>query len=184
MFNPIKAFFQRRRVLARLARFISGELSLAARREVARELDDPAVYAEYRRQREAVHRFEADLGGVGRADGKSLQRGWGNIAHALGSANPSPYRLPTRSSSWRLTVLTAGLAVSLLIPVGLSAGRVSASPIPTPPTARVALYNATPASTDDLAAVSDTTPDATPGVSTANNVSLRATPAAPTTASP
>ncbi|MCU0464279.1 MAG: hypothetical protein MUF38_06890 [Anaerolineae bacterium] len=183
MFDKIKAFFQRRRVLARLARFISGELTLAARREVTRELDDPAVYAEYRRQRDAVRRFESDLGGVGRSSGQALQRGWGNIASALGSANPSPYRLTSRPSGWRLTVLTAGLAVSLLIPVGLGAGRASASPIPTPPTARIALYNATPASTDDLTSPSDITPDATPGVSTAN-VSLRATPTAPITASP
>jgi len=145
MFTWIQAFLGRRRILARLSRFISGELSADARREVARALDDPVVYAEYRRQRDDSHALTSDLGGVGRADRTVFQRGWQNVTRALEHTSPT-YRLSVHTSDWRVRMTAAGLAAALLIPMGLSAGRASASNIPTPPVPKVAYYHATPTS--------------------------------------
>ena len=152
MFTWIQAFWRRRRTLARLSRFISGELSDDARREVARALDDPIVYAEYRRQREGSHAITSDLGGVGRADRTVFQRGWQNVTRALEHNNPT-YRLSVRTADWRVRATAAGLVAALFIQMGLSAGRTSASNIPTPPVPKVAFYHGTPTSeilSDDM----------------------------------
>ncbi|GEM_PF-2166613 len=161
MFTWIHAFWQRRRNIARLSRFISGELSQESRREVARSLDDPAIYAEYRRQRDDASATKTDLGGVGRADRTVFQRGWHNVTRALEHGN-SPYRLSVHTSDWRVRAVALGLAAALLIPMGLNAGLASASDIPTPPVPLVAVHDGT--ATSEV--TPESTPDDTPGAAT------------------
>ena len=161
MFNWIHAFWQRRRNIARLSRFISGELSQDDRREVARSLDDPIIYAEYRRQRDDANALKSDLGGMGRADRTVFQRGWHNVTRALEPGN-SPYRLSIRTLDWRVRAAAVGLAAALLIPMGLNAGRASASNIPTPPVPVVIDRNST--ATSEIAP--ESTPEDTPGAAT------------------
>jgi len=173
MFDLIHAFWQRRRIFARLNRFITGELSQDARREVARALDDPSVYAEYRRQRDDAHAFKSDLGSIGRPDPTAFQRGWQNVTRALDNSAPT-YRLSVHTADWRVRMAAAGMVAALLIPMSLNAGRASINSIPTPPVPRVGYHLGTP--TSDI--LPESTPEDTPGATTLVAIIAHATPTA------
>lgn len=173
MFTGLSQFFQRRRVLSRLSRYLTGELSRRARSEVARALDDPSVYAEYRQQRDDARTFSSELGRVGRADRTVFQRGWDNVARVLDQNTPT-YRLSVHVADWRVRLAAAGLVAALLIPMGLNAGRASANTIPTQPIPLVAAHDGTATS----GVVPESTPEDTPSASVVI-MNLTSTPIAP-----
>lgn len=145
MFPLLQAFWQRRRWARLLPRHLRGELPPRLRREVGRALDTPYHHADYQQQRAAQNHFEAELGGIGRAERGLFQRGWADITRALEQADSQAYRLsPHHTFDWRMRIAALGMATALLIPLGLGTGRAAASSIPTPPTAHVIAHDGTP----------------------------------------
>lgn len=173
MLNWIRAWLYRRRIVSRLSRFMSGELPRDARQEVARALDDPIVYAEYRRQRDMSDTFRSDMSGLGRADRTVFQRGWENVARVLEQTTPS-YRLSVHTTDWRVRLAAVGLVAALLVPMGLNAGRVSANNVPTQPVPLVAHHDVT--ATSEI--VPESTPEDTPSAAVVI-IYLTTTPIAP-----
>lgn len=173
MLRVLRDLMYRRRMIGRLSRYINGELSTADRQEVGRALDDPAVYAAYRRQREMNQTLRADLGAVGRTDSSTVQRGWQNITRILEQSTPS-YRLSVRRIDWRMRLAALGLVIALLIPVGLNAGRAAALSIPTQPIPLIAQQDGT--ATSEIQP--ESTPEDTPSAAIIT-MYLTATPIAP-----
>lgn len=173
MLRIVQNLLYRRRMIGRLSRYISGELSTSERQEVGRALDDPTIYAAYRHQRETAQTLRTDLDGMGRTDSSTVQRGWQNIARVLEQNTPS-YRLSVRLIDWRMRLAALGLFIALLIPVGLSAGRAAALSIPTQPIPLIAQQDGT--ATSEIPP--ESTPEDTPSAAVIT-MYLTATPIAP-----
>lgn len=121
--------------------YINGELSLAARRRIARYIaEDPACYAEYMRQLDIARELEHRMQCVGRPAMPQLERIWAQVQTNIHAA---PVQRPqSRRVRYGLLLLVALLV--LILPWAL-ANRNVAPNIPSQPAPEVSLRRGTPA---------------------------------------
>jgi anti-sigma factor RsiW len=78
------AYFKIRYAKARMVAYVHGELPSAARRRIARYIEQyPACYAEYVKQRSAMRELEWKLPLIGQAERPTLDRMWSAIQAGL-----------------------------------------------------------------------------------------------------
>jgi anti-sigma factor RsiW len=122
--------FKLRYCEARMVAFLNGELSLKARRRMARYIDGCSdCYAEYVRQRELQDELERRLPVFGQPRPSQLDRIWAAVQDEM-QMSPPPH-LPWHM---RYGLATLALLLSLLLPVALLGDNVSSVVAVTPPT--------------------------------------------------
>ena len=118
----------------RMVAYLNGELSPAARRRMARYIDEsPACYAEYRRQRGLHEHLKASLPPFGTPSRPQLDRMWSGIQREMQRPRSAGWRqYPTRYG-----VLACLVALVLMLPVtilpGVFDGTGAAPMLPTQP---------------------------------------------------
>ena len=125
--------FKYRYCKVQMVRYVSGDLSDAARRRVARYIDEcEDCYREYRRQRDFAQQLEQSLPSFGRPDAARLDQLWESVARDLQA--PSGRRAWFRDFGLRSSIqfnyglLIAAIVIALLLPlmVGYHASIVAA----------------------------------------------------------
>ena len=128
-------YLKYRYVKARMMAYLDGDLSIKARRFVARQIDEnPVCYQEYIRAKQSKQELERALPAFGKADKPQLDNLWANIQAELNQPETVPVRAmtrPTFSLSYGVTALL--FLVMMLTPLAVDASRASISPIPQQP---------------------------------------------------
>ena len=76
--------FKYRYCKVQMVRYVSGDLSDAARRRVARYIEEcEDCYREFRRQRDFAQQLESSLPNFGRPDAERLDQLWASVARDL-----------------------------------------------------------------------------------------------------
>jgi anti-sigma factor RsiW len=114
------AFFKIRYAKSRMVAYVNGELPPAARRRMARYIEQyPVVYTEYLHQRNAVRELEWKLPLVGQAEKPTLDRMWSAIQSELHQTPPRrSMRLPNFSLRYGVVAFATVLAFALPLSYG------------------------------------------------------------------
>ena len=114
--------FKYRYCKAQMARYVSGDLSDAARRRVGRYINEcEDCHAEYRRHREVALKLEQRLPTLGRANPQRLDQIWNALQHELQSPRTQSPALSdfaahsTARFSYGLALLA--ITIALLLPM-------------------------------------------------------------------
>jgi anti-sigma factor RsiW len=123
------AFFKIRYAKSRMVAYINGELPPAARRRIARYIEQyPAVYAEYIHQRNAAREFQWKLPLLGYPEKPALDRIWSAVQAEL-TASPEtrryPLGLPATNFQIRYGVLGLVMAFVMALPMTFSGNRAA-----------------------------------------------------------
>lgn len=106
------AFFRIRYCKARMVAYVNGELPAAARRRMARYIEQyPECYAEYIHQRDAARDLQAKLPLVGQPEQPALDRMWSAIQAEL-APRPQPRKA---AAPFRLSYGVVGVTVALAL---------------------------------------------------------------------
>ena len=121
--------FKYRYCKARMVAFINNELPLAARRRVARYIDEcPKCYNEYTRQRALQHKLTDTLPTFGQPQGDQLDRIWMAVQ---GELNTPPR--PRPAFQMRYGLVTMALVMGLMLPLLMGNSNITQAAV-TPPT--------------------------------------------------
>ena len=114
--------FKYRYCKVQMVRYVSGDLSEAARRRVARYIDEcEDCYREYTRHREFAHQLESNLPTLGRPDARRLDQLWSSVQRDLQA--PDEHRewfrdFGSRSNmQFSYGLLVVAITVALLLPL-------------------------------------------------------------------
>ncbi|GAB5491473.1 MAG: hypothetical protein Phog2KO_16880 [Phototrophicaceae bacterium] len=146
-------YLKYRYVKVRMTAYLDGDLSLKARRFVARQIDEnPLCYQEYIRAKQSKQELERTLPSFGKAEQSQLDNVWANIQAELNQPKTvvdtiQASHRPIFSLSYGVTVLL--FFVMMLTPLALDASRASISPIPQQPAPEEIVDATTRASTPD-----------------------------------
>lgn len=129
--------FKYRYCKSRMVAFLNDELPPAARRRIARYIDEcPDCYAEYIRQRDLQHRLSADMPRLAQPDARQLDSLWSRIQAEI---QPSPPQARPVSFRMRYGLVAVALVFMLLLPMVFDDSQVTQAAItqPAPPRADV-----------------------------------------------
>ncbi|HYO89948.1 MAG TPA: zf-HC2 domain-containing protein [Candidatus Limnocylindrales bacterium] len=116
---------------ALLPAYLDRELTTAVRSRVAAHLDGcDRCHADYVRQRELAAGLRTDLPGLGRLDPVRAGALWTAVQTDL----VAPRRVALPFSQGRMSLAVLLMAAALVLPWLVSTGRLSAQPLPLPPT--------------------------------------------------
>lgn len=168
---------KRRYCRSNMVAYLNGELSLRARRRVARYIDsDDVCYVEYLRQRDLQRELTRRIPAIGQPEAGQLDRIWSAI-----QADLNPPRSPA-TLSLRARYGLLGMAMALLLAMPLTMGNSVAAfnPASQPPPQIAEAVTVEPHVTEDVlvglrAVETETRLDTTPQAETAELV-LTATP--------
>ena len=107
-----------------MARYVSGDLSDAARRRVARYIDEcEDCYREYMRHREFTQRLDRNLPIIGRPDAARLAQVWARLQDDLQAPKQHPARLRDSGTSAGMSfsygVALVAISIAILVPLML-----------------------------------------------------------------
>ena len=119
-----------------MARFVSGELSPAARRRVGRYIDEcEDCQREYRRQREFARRLERNLPALGAPNAKRLDELWSSLQSELQTPAAQTMPLTDFASPQSMQVgyglVMLAISIALLLPMVIGF-QTSLSPVDLP----------------------------------------------------
>lgn len=113
---------------ARMAAYVSGEMSPQARRTFARWMDaDDVIYAEYRRAREAQRTLNTEIPALGHPTPPALDRIWSSIQNDLSTSKRRPSGLTLYKARYGVICIAVGLMMVMPVSFG-SGGAVQALP--------------------------------------------------------
>ena len=137
--------FKYRYCKVHMAQYLSGDLSDAARRRIARFIDEcQDCYLEYIRQVEFVSQLERELPALGRPDSQRLDALWASIQTELNLSDRTPSLTGggKQRSNWSFGygLVMLALSIALMIPmtVGYHASVAALDLPPRPQTAEIA----------------------------------------------
>lgn len=113
---------------SRMVAYVNGELPPAARRRIARYIEQyPACYAEYIKQRNAARELQWKLPLVGHAEKPALDRMWSAINAELQQAAPQRRSLGGAKMQFQLRygVLGLAMAFAIVLPMTFSGSRTA-----------------------------------------------------------
>ena len=125
-------YLQYRYVKARMTAYLDGELPVKTRRFIARQIDEnPLCYQEYIRTKQTRQELERTLPVFGKASTGQLDNLWANIQEELNQPETKTLlqRRPGYSLSYGVAMLV--LAIIMLAPFAIDAGRANLLPVPT-----------------------------------------------------
>lgn len=139
---------------SRMAAFINGELPPAARRRVARYMDEcPACYEEYLRQKALHQELTSTLPTFGQPSTAQLDRIWSAVQQDV--FTPSRRR-PVYRMRYGLATLALMLALAIPLFLGEGSVRQAAATPPTPARVVSAATTSAPAATSPVATATGT----------------------------
>ena len=140
--------FKYRYCKVHMAQYLSGDLSDAARRRIARFIDEcQDCYAEYIRQLAFANTLEQELAALGRPDSQKLDAIWASLQTELNQSARAPASIgadkPRASSSLGYGLVMLAISIALLIP--MTAGYRASAALDLPPRPQRAAIARTPA---------------------------------------
>lgn len=124
-------YLQYRYVKARMMAYLDGDLPVKTRRFIARQIDEnPLCYQDYIRAKQTRQELERTLPVFGTAESGQLDNLWANIQAELNQADTAtPQVKHPYSYSLSYGVAMLVLAIIMLAPFAIDAGRSGLSPV-------------------------------------------------------